>query len=168
MSTELLDWVYNYLDHDEDIVVPIKKMWNEWRANHSQPGLAGFTALILADERIEEMEGVDHTEGLEFDSPEELAEYEQEMEEVGFYSGPRVKLLAREITLEHIAGMIKKHNDRMEWALRQAHASMPDDVSEPEEGQLLDLMAQVEQLRRHLREIGLEPDDDSADDSRVK
>lgn len=160
MSVELLNWVCNYLDQDEEIVVPIKKMWNEWQVNHPQPGLAEFTALILADERIEGMEGIDHTEGLEFDSPEELAEYEQEMEEVGFYSGPRVKLLAREITLEHIAGMIKKHNDRMEWALRQAHAAMPDDVDEPEEGQLIHLMAQVEQLRQRLREIGLEPDDD--------
>ncbi len=161
MSTKLREWVCTYLEQDEDIVVPIKKMWNEWRATHPQPELEQFTALILADERIEEMEGIDHTEGLEFDSPEELAEYEQEMEEVGFYSGPRVKLLAREITLEHIAGMIKKHNDRMEWALRQAHAAMPDDVDEPEEGQLIDLLAQVEQLRQHLREIGLEPDDDS-------
>lgn len=161
MSSELLNWVYDYLERDEEIVVPVKKMWNEWRVSHSQPGLRQFTALILADERIEEMDGVDHTEGLEFDSPEELAEYEQEMEEVGFFSGPRVKLLAREITLEHIAGMLKKHNDRMEAALRQAHATLPDDVSEPEEGQLIDLMVRVEQMRQHLREIGLEPDDDS-------
>jgi hypothetical protein len=56
----------------------------------------------------------------EWDSPEELDEYVQEMEEMEFFSGPRLKLREREISLEHIANMIKKHNDRMEAALRQA------------------------------------------------
>ena len=44
MSSELLDWVYAYLERDEDIVVPIKKMWNEWHAMHAEPSLEAFTA----------------------------------------------------------------------------------------------------------------------------
>ncbi len=161
MSSELLDWAYTYLEQDEDIVVPIKKMWNEWRATHPEPSLERFTGLLLTDERFEEMEGVDHTEGLEWDSPEELDEYVRDMEEVGFFSGPRLKLRSREITLEHIANMIKKHNDRMEWALRQAREVMPDDLSEAEEGQLIEIMARVEEFRQHLREVGLEPPADA-------
>ena len=35
---------------------------------------------------------------------------------------------------------------------------MPDDVSEAEEGQLLDIMALAEELRQHLHEAGLDPD----------
>jgi hypothetical protein len=161
MSSELLDWAYTYLEQDEDIVVPIKKMWNEWRATHGEPALERFTELLLADDRFEEMEGVDHKEGLDFDTPEELEEYVRDMEEVGFFSGPRLKLRAREITLEHVANMIKKHNDLMEMALRQARQVIPDDLSEEEEGQLIEIMARVEEFRQHLREAGLEP---SADD----
>jgi hypothetical protein len=93
-------------------------------------------------------------------SPEERAEYEEDMEAHGFYSGPRVKLKSRQITREHVASMLKKHNDRMEWALRQARAAMPEDASEAEEGNLIDVIQLARKLRRDLREAGLEPPKD--------
>jgi len=160
MSVEFLDWVYTYLENDEEIVVPIKKMWNEWRASHVEPGLAEFTAAVLADERFEEMGGVDHTENMEGLSPEELADYERDMEAKGYFSGPRIKLKSREISLEHIARMLKKHNDRMETALRQAREAMPPDVSEEEEGALIHIMELAKRFRRRLRQAGLEPNDE--------
>lgn len=163
MSSELLEWVHTYLEQDEEIVVSIKKMWNEWQITHTGPALDVFIALLLADERFEDVGGVDHTEGMEWMTPEEMAEYVRDMEEVGFFSGPRLKLKSRELTLEHITHMIKKHNDRMEEALRQARATMPDEVDEQEEGQLIEIMALAEQLRQHLREAGLEPDDPEAE-----
>jgi hypothetical protein len=158
MSTEPIDWIHTYLERDEDIVVPIKKMWNEWRADHAEPSLQDFTASVLADERFEEMGGVDHSEGMEWMSKEEIEEYVRDMEANGFFSGPRVKLKSRTLTLEPITRMIKKHNDRMEWALQQARESMPDGVSEQEEGALIDIQVMARQLRQHLRETGLEPD----------
>ena len=72
MSTELLDWMYTYLERDEGIVVPIKKMWNEWYMTHRETSLADFTEAVLGDARFEEMPGVSHTEGLEELGPEEL------------------------------------------------------------------------------------------------
>jgi len=158
--SELIQWVRAYLEQDEDIIVPVKKMWNEWHAGHPAPSLEAFTAIVRADDRIEEMGEVDHTEDMDWMSPEELDEYVRDMEADGYYSGPRVKLKSRELTLEHIARMIKRHNDRMEEALRQAHAALPDDVSEEEEGQLIDVMAVAEELRRRLREAGLEANDE--------
>src|SRR3972149_3641088 len=140
-SLELLDWVYAYLERDEAIVGPVKKMWNEWHAGHPAPSLEAFTAIVRADDRIEEMGEVDHTEDMDWMSPEELDEYVRGMEADGYYSGPRVKLKSRELTLEHIARMIKRHNDRMEEALRQAHAALPDDVSAEGEGQRIHGMA---------------------------
>jgi hypothetical protein len=82
------------------------------------------------------------------------------MEEHGFYSGPRVKLKARQITREHVARMLKKHNDRMGWALQQARAAMPEDAGEAEEGTLIDAIQLARKLRRDLREAGLEPPED--------
>jgi hypothetical protein len=159
VSDDLLDWVYAYLEQDEEIVVPIKKMWNEWRATHAGLSLEVFTAQVLAEDRVEEMRGVDHVEGMEWMQPDELKEYMREMEDLGFFSGPRAKLKSREITLEHIAKMIKKHNDRMEWALQQARESLPEEASEQEEGALIEIQFKARQLRRQLREIGLEPDE---------
>ena len=164
MSTELLDWVYTYLERDEEIVVPIKKMWNEWSMTHRETLLADFTEAVLGDARFEEMPGVSHTEGLEELGPEELEEEAREMEAIGFFSGPRVKLKSREITKEHIARMIQRHNDRLEWNLLQARLALPEEGMEEERSMWVDIMTLARQLRQHLREAGLEPDD-TADDT---
>ena len=158
--SELIQWVHTYLEQDEDIIVPIKKMWNEWCAGQGTPSLAEFTRIVLSDDRIEEMPGVDHTDHMEGMSPEEVEEEERDMEANGFYSGPRVKLEAREITPEHIARMLKKHNDRMESALQQARAVLPEDASEADEGKLIDATMLARKLRRDLRAAGLEPPED--------
>jgi hypothetical protein len=157
---EMRQWVRAYLERDEEIIVPIKKMWNEWRAAHDDPPLEEFTTAVLGDPEIEEMRGVNHADVLEEMDPAELATYPEQMERDGFYSGPRAKLRAREFTAEHIARMIKKRNDRMEAALHAARAVMPEDTSEADEGKVIDVLAQVEELRRALRKAGLEPPED--------
>ena len=157
---ELIQWVRAYLKRDEDIIVPIKRMWNEWYTARGTPLLAEFTRIVLSDDRIEEMPGVDHTGDMEGMDSEEKEEYERDMEAHGFYSGPRVKLKSRQITREHIARMLKKHNDRMEWALQQARAAMPEEASEAEEGKLIDVIMRARKLRRDLRATGLEPPED--------
>jgi len=158
LSNQMLNWVCDYLEKDEEIVVPVKKMWNAWRATHAAPLLADFIAQIMADPRIEEMGEVDHLEGMEGLNPKELAEHESEMEALGYFSGPRVKLKAREITLEHVVRMLKRHNDRMEEALRQAREALPDDAPEEQESALIEAIEQAKQLRRDLRKAGLDPD----------
>ena len=159
-SPELLAWVWAYLEKDEDIIVPIKRMWNEWYAVQGTPPLLEFTRIVLSDDRTEEMRGVDHTKHMEGMSLDEREEYERDMEARGFFSGPRVKLKSRQITKEHIARMLKKHNDRMERALQQARAAMPEDVSEADEGRLIDATQLARKLRRDLRAAGLEPPED--------
>jgi hypothetical protein len=159
--TDLMRWVHAYLEADEDVIVPIKKMWNEWHADYGEPSLDVFTEAVLADPSVEEEHGVDHAQGRRFDSLEEREEYLREMEAEGFYSGPRVKLRSREITLEHIARTLKKHNDRMEWALQQARALLPPDASEAEEGRLIHAIELARQFRRDLREAGLEPPEET-------
>lgn len=158
--SELLQWVRAYLRKDEDIIVPIKKMWNEWYAARGTPSLPEFTRIVLSDHRVEEMPGVDHTQHLQGLSPEEREEEERDMEAHGFYSGPRVKLRSRKITRQDIARMLKKHNNRMEWALQQARAARPADATEAEEGHLIDAIHLARKLRRNLRAAGLEPPED--------
>jgi hypothetical protein len=141
-------------------------MWNEWHATHRPPSLEDFTARVLADERFEEMGGVDHNEGMERMEPGEFEEYVRDMESMGFFSGPRIKLKTREITLEHITKMLKKHNDRLEWALQQAREALPEDATEQEEGALIDIQVAVEKLRQELRASSLEsPDEDEEEEA---
>ena len=54
----------------------------------------------------------------------------------------------------------KKHNDRMEAALQQARAVLPEDASEADEGNLIDVILLARKLRRDLRAAGLEPPED--------
>jgi hypothetical protein len=157
---EMRQWVRAYLARDEDIIVPIKKMWNEWHPAHGAPPLEEFTAEVLADPEVDEMRGVNHADGLEEMDPAELAAHLEQKERAGFYSGPRAKLRTRKITADHVARMIKKHNDRMEAALQAARALMPEDASEADEGKVIDVLARVEELRRQLRQAGLEPPED--------
>lgn len=157
---EMRRWVRGYLERDEEIIVPIKRMWNDWRAAHGGPSLEEFTAAVLADPEIEEMRGVNHAEGLEEMDPDERAGHLEGMERDGFYSGPRAKLRSREITAEHVAKALKKHNDRMEAALRAARALLPENADEADEGTVIDVLARVEELRRELRKAGLEPPED--------
>jgi hypothetical protein len=156
MSTEMLDWVCAYLERDDDIVVSVKQMWNAWHAQNPATSLDDFSAAILADPRVEAMGSLNHTEGMQWMSPEELAEYVQDMEADGYFSGPRVKLKSREITKAHIAQMLKKHNDRMEAALNQAREMLPEHMDEQEEGMLIEVLQMVRQFRDHLRQAGLE------------
>jgi hypothetical protein len=164
VSQELLDWVTAYLEADEEIVVPVKRMWNEWRAAHAEPDLPAFSALVLADDRIEAMGAVDYDEGMVLDA-QEAAEYTEQMEASGYYSGPRVKLKSRELTFEHVARMITRHNDRLEAALNAARAAMPADIGEQEEGALIHVLELAKELREKLREAGLELDDPPGDEA---
>ncbi|MBI4770801.1 MAG: hypothetical protein HY784_10440 [Chloroflexi bacterium] len=52
--------------------------------------------------------------------------------------------------------MITRHNDRMERALLGAREAIPEDSTEPQEGQLIDAIFMARELRQKLREAGLE------------
>lgn len=155
MTAEWLEWACVALADDDDVVVPVKKLWKRWTAEHATPDLAAFTAGVLADERVELMAEVDHAEGLEDLPADELAEHVRGLEALGYFSGPRVKLRARELTLAHIVAMITRHNDRMEAALRQAQAALPAEMDAQTAGLLSDLQARAAEFREQLRQAGL-------------
>jgi hypothetical protein len=162
-SLSLLEWVISYLEVDDEIVVPVKRMWNEWYSEHGAPPLEEFTAQVLADSRIEAMGEVDYDEGLEITAADG-EQYARQMEASGYFSGPRVKLKTRDLTFEHVARMITRHNDRLEAALTAARETMPEDLDEMEEGALIHVMELAKDLRAKLREAGLDLDQIPPDD----
>lgn len=158
MTAELLDWVCAYLERDDEIIVPVKKMWNEWHAAHGEPSLEAFTAIVLADERIEDMGNVTESNWMD-SSAAEAAENMRQSEAIGLFSGPQAKLKSREITQEHIGRMLQKHSDRIALALDQVLESLPTDFGETEGEDTSEAVSLVKKLREHLAD----EEDDSAD-----
>ena len=160
----LTDWAASVLETDEEILVPVKKLWIEYSSHAPGALLEEFTRALEADERFDFMEGTDLTEGLGDWTEEEIAEHIAEMESLGFFGGPRVKLKSREITRDHVAKMIKKHTDNMLSALWGAYDVRPEDL---EDAELLDLIARAKELQLKLQEI-LPPPEEDADEKKPR
>ncbi len=159
--TGLTDWAAAILETDEDILVPVKKLWTQYRAKTPGVSLDEFTRALTQDARFEFMDGVHPTERWA-ESPEDASSDEREgMEASGFFSGPRVKMKDREITRDHVAKMVKKHTDNMLSALWSAFDVRPEDLPEEAQQELLDLIAQAKELQLDLEE-SLEPPEEES------
>jgi len=140
------DWAAEALATDEEFIVPLKRLWLQAQAAGVAPDLSleDFGRALEADERFELCEGVDFGDG----DPEER----QVMEELGYFSGPRVRLLTREITATDMAGAIKRSTDRMMEALQEAWNLRPEDDEEAET-ELLELLAMAQKLQREVNQV---------------
>jgi len=149
MTRDVADWAADFLAADDEFIVPVKKLWLMARGDRlaTDLPLEAFHRLLEEDGRFDVEEGIDFGEG--FDDPEAEREI---MESYGYFSGPRVRLAAREITLDMIADAIKRSTDRMMEALEGAW-EVRDLDDEEEETRLLDLLSQGQRLRQGLGEI---------------
>ncbi|MCS7284052.1 MAG: hypothetical protein RMK65_12770 [Anaerolineae bacterium] len=138
------------LETDPDFYVPIKKLWLMLQAEGLplDMDLEKFQAWLEADDRFEIEDLDDSLPG----DPEEAAELERELEEMGFFGWPRVKLASREMTAEDIFAGLLRSLERMNWALRGAWETRPTGDREME-AQLLDALALGEELEREVREL---------------
>nr|MBC8446296.1 hypothetical protein [Chloroflexota bacterium] len=148
-----VEWVAEVLNSGEEILLPVKALWLDMQSRGVGTGLSveAFTALLEADERFEFFEGVDHGDG---DEEERVL-----MEELGFYSGPRVKLADRELTGEYVARMLRQSTQNMLDALEGAWEVRPTDDPEAEQ-QLLEILTMAQRLKHEvdtaLEEAGAE------------
>jgi hypothetical protein len=108
-------------------------------------GQEDFQRLVQKDARFEVAPGVD---------PEERGESEltEEMESLGFYSGPRVKLASREMTAQDIFAGMTRSLERMNQALQSAWEARPVEDQETED-QLLEILAAGQQLEHEIRNL---------------
>jgi hypothetical protein len=150
MDNRTITRVIEVLETDSDFFVPVKKLWLMLQGE----GLAldveleDFYHMLLDDERFEFTPGVDHKEGFEGD-PEFAEEMEREMEALGFYTGPRVKLISREMTAENVFAAMARSLARMNDALQGAWDTRPEG-DEDLEDQLLDILAAGQKLEREI------------------
>jgi hypothetical protein len=150
-----VEWAAEALASSEDIVVPVKELWLDMQSQAVGAGLSvdAFAAMLMDDPRFEFLEGIDHGEG---DRAERAL-----MEELGFYSGPRLKLVARELTPEYVARMLRKSTQSMLDALSGAWEERPLDDPEAEV-QLLEILTMAQRLK-HEVDNALEEADEEGD-----
>ncbi|MCX7855004.1 MAG: hypothetical protein N2556_03345 [Anaerolineae bacterium] len=138
------------LETDPDFYVPIKKLWLMLQAE----GLAldleldQFRAQLEADDRFEIEDFDDSLPG----EPEVVAEIERDLEALGFFGGPRVKLASREMTAEDIMAGLLRSLQRMNEALRGAWETRPEGDRETEED-LLDALALGQEMEDEIRQM---------------
>lgn len=132
------------LAHHPDIIVPVAQLWRDLQVEGLTTALPleDFIGLLEADPRIEFLDDIDFGDG-----DPEMA---QVMDALGFVSGPRVKLAARELTAEHVAHMLDRSTQRLVDALKEAWNLRP--VGDPETDlELLLAIEAAEELQRSVR-----------------
>jgi hypothetical protein len=145
MDRQIQARMIEILENDPDFYVPIKKLWMILQPEGLDLGQEDFQRLVQKDARFEVAPGVD---------PEERGESEltEEMESLGFYSGPRVKLASREMTAQDIFAGMTRSLERMNQALQSAWEARPVEDQETED-QLLEILAAGQQLEHEIRNL---------------
>ena len=151
MDDRIITRTIEILEIEPDFFVPVKKLWLMLQGEGLAPDieLEDLNRALADDVRFEFTPGVDHKEGLE-DDPELAEEMEREMEALGFYSGPRVKLVSREMTAEDVFAAMARSLTRMNEALQGAWEARPKGDQETED-QLLDILAAGQKLDREIQ-----------------
>jgi len=138
-----LDWAASALGDGEDILRDVKGLWLDMQLQRVASGLSLdlFTAMLETDSRFDLLP--------EADQDLEDASNLIFVEELGFSSGPYVKLANRELTPAYMARLLQHSTQAMLDALEGAWAARPDDDPEAEQ-QLLQVLTLAEQLKHEV------------------
>jgi hypothetical protein len=134
--------VIEILETDVDFYVPVKRLWRILQGEGLIEGssLEEFHRILTDDESFE------------FAPELERFEDDPEMEALGLYSGPRVKLASREMTAEDVFAAMARSLARMNDALQGAWETRPENDLLLE-NQLLDILAAGQKLEREIHEL---------------
>ena len=151
MDNHIIARVIEILETDPDFFVPVKKLWLMLQGERLALNveLEDFHLMLTADERFEFTPGTDYSDEFEED-PKFAEDMEREMEALGFYSGPRVKLVSREMAAEDVFAAMARSLTRMNEALQGAWETRPEGDQEIED-QLLDILAAGQKLEREIQ-----------------
>jgi len=145
MGKEILDQIIAPLEKAPDFYLPIKLLWKGLkRLNKSEtPSLDVLTALISCDERfVIEYSGKAPWE----DSPDDI----EQMESMGYYTGPKVRLKSRIPSQKDVEAIALKQAQKIIDNLVKAYESRPKDLPEASEAELLEAMKRAKKLKENL------------------
>lgn len=162
MYERCLDEAERILASDRDVIVAVKKLWSEVTATAQQQGFEvptfpDFSAMLEGDPRFEFLPfHKTVTEDLEDPVTEDdradgdESEDDVEMEQLGFFSGDRVKLRSVKLGPQLLGTIIRSKVDRTMNALTKAWEARPEGDRETED-RLLEILAKTQKLQREVK-----------------
>ena len=156
MYERCLDEAERILASDKDVIIAAKKLWSEvtqagGRQGFEVPGFPDFSAMLEGDPRFEFLPFHQSlTEDLEDPAPIDDSPDERKMEELGFFSGDRVKLRSVKLSPQLLGTIIRSKVDRTMNALTKAWDTRPEGDRETED-RLLEILAKTQKLQREVK-----------------
>ncbi len=139
LPPKISEKIRDVLREDPDFLVPVKKLMRHFLKDEELPEYQEFLALLKSQPDLVVMDLEDKSEDEDWD--------EKEMEALGYYTGPRVRLKDRMPSPADIAAILKRHTDRMMESLGQAYCAGADSFTEEEEDGMLALLERAKSLR---------------------
>lgn len=156
MYERCLNEAERILAADKDVIVAVKKVWMEVSReakaqSFEAPLLPDFTAMLEGDPRFEFLPAHANLQD-DLDDPriETSTDEELEMEQLGFFSGDRVKLRNVELTPQLLGNIIRTKVDRTMNALTKAWDLRPEGDQDTED-RLLEILAKTQRLQKDVK-----------------
>lgn len=156
MYERCLNEAERILAADKDVIVAVKKVWMDVaREGKAQafdvPQLPDFTALLEGDPRFEFLPAHSSLQD-DLDDPNtgDSSEEGSEMEQLGFFSGDRVKLRNVELTPQLLGNIIRTKVDRTMSALTRAWDLRPEGDQDTED-RLLEILSRTQKLQKEVK-----------------
>lgn len=156
MYERCLNEAERILAADKDVIVAVKKVWvdvaREGKAQAFEvPPLPDFTALLEGDLRFEFLPAHSSLQD-DLDDPNtgDTSDEGSEMEQLGFFSGDRVKLRNVELTPRLLGNIIRTKVDRTMNALTKAWDLRPEGDRDTED-RLLEILSRTQKLQKEVK-----------------
>lgn len=152
MYERCLNEAEQILASDKDVIVAVKKLWTEVarageRRRFDVPTFPDFSAMLEGDPRFEFLPfHKTVTEDLEDPIPHDDSPDETEMEQLGFFSGDRVKLRNVKLSPQLLGTIIRSKVGRTMNALTKVWDMRPEGDRETED-RLLEILARTQKLQ---------------------
>jgi hypothetical protein len=143
MAHRLADWSEKTMEHMDDYLVAVKKLWYVHCEQTERPAvsLQELATILRDDPRFYYMELPE--EG-PVDEDEEI-----KLEKMGFFRGPKVMLHSRVPSAEELIAKMGSNLGRLMENLRKAYEIRPKE-DEKAEDELIDIMIKADQLRKEV------------------
>ncbi len=154
--------VEDILRYHRDVIVSLREIYNTLtdEYNYKELTFQKLTDTIIEDPRFEYIEMPDYFEHFTQNEKTVFDRQKDFIEDMGFYSGPRVKLSGAEIEYEKIVEILGRKVDNMMeillklWEERPLHDHAAED-------QLLAILAKGQRMQREIKTLS--QNDNSSD-----
>lgn len=144
LDPEISQRIGEVLRQDPDFIVPVKKLYKHFLRGLALPPYEEFLAEIKASPDLVTVDlGEDDADDWD----------EAEMEALGYYNGPRVRLRDRVPTPADMAEILKRHTDKMMESLGQAYCLGTEHFTDEEEDAMLALLKRAGNLKKSVDQL---------------